>query len=207
MKGYLCVEGADGADKSVLAARLVARLCAYFRHPVVATAQPSRGSWGQTIRQILCHEFPNPGPERMAELFALDRLDHDDRVVLPALRAGKLVVCDRGELSSIAYQHGAGGVAFDVVRLLNSHALKPGVVLVVDASPETCAARRVARGGSAQLFEDPEVQRRVQAVYDHAGSYLPGVRVVHVSGEGTVEEAEQQAWDVVRPLVETWRAE
>jgi dTMP kinase len=191
---FVVVEGIDGSGST----SVVAALASHFRaakRPVHATCEPSSGPFGVTIRQILSHGYAVPnrasasfGWATMALLFATDRLDHLEAEVLPHLQAGELVLSDRYDLSSLAYQSAtappdASGRAGDPVawiRELNRQARRPDLTLVLDVDPDVAAERRKSRGGKAELYEKLELQRRLAALYAAAERLVPGDRVVHV---------------------------
>src|SRR5690606_25096345 len=106
---------------------------------------------------------------------------------LPALRQGRLIVCDRYDLSSLAYQSATappGESALDWLRQLNARVPRPDLTIVLDVSAETAVLRRSRRAGAAHLFEVSELQRRLVDIYRRAEELVPGDRVVHVSAEG-----------------------
>src|SRR5262249_48088738 len=137
---FIVVEGIDGSGSTTVAERLTAHLTAQKR-PVHRTCEPSAGPIGAMIRQILAHRIvvPSeggaapPGWATMALLFAADRMDHLDAEVLPRLKNGIIVISDRYDLSSLAYQS-ATAPANDPkeakhisswIRDLNRHARRP----------------------------------------------------------------------------------
>ena len=190
---FVVVEGIDGSGST----SVVGELATHFRaqgRALHATCEPSSGPFGVTIRQILSHRFavadrasPSFGWATMALLFAADRLDHLDAEVLPHLEAGELVLTDRYDLSSLAYQSataepGASGGGDPVawIRELNRQARRPDLTLVLDVDPDVAAERRQSRGGTAELYEKLELQRRLAALYAQAERLVPGDRVVHI---------------------------
>lgn len=95
-------EGIDGSGKGELVRRVGVAL-RERGHVVLETAQPSKGPIGMLIREALAHRG-GVSREAMGALFAADRADHVARVIRPALTAGKIVVCDRYELSNLVYR-------------------------------------------------------------------------------------------------------
>jgi dTMP kinase len=191
---FVVVEGIDGSGSTSVVAELAAHFRAQQRQ-VHATCEPSSGPFGVTIRQILSHSYVVPGRASpsfgwatMALLFAADRLDHLEAEVLPHLHAGDLVLSDRYDLSSLAYQSataqpdGPAPAADPVkwIRELNRCAQRPDLTLVLDVDPDVAAERRKSRGGKAELYEKLELQRRLAALYADAEQLVVGDRVVHV---------------------------
>ncbi|HEY3594178.1 MAG TPA: dTMP kinase, partial [Polyangiaceae bacterium] len=105
----------------------------------------------------------------------------------PLLRQGVTVISDRYDLSSLAYQsatsESAAAVAF--IRELNRHARRPDLTAVLNVSPAVAAERRHVRGGSAELYEQTELQSRLARAYAKAEELVPGDRVAHVDADQT----------------------
>ena len=79
------------------------------------------------------------------------RADHVEKVIRPALAAGRVVICDRFSDSMLVYQGVIGGLSLDVLRRLNAFAtekLEPDLTFLFDGSPEAFLPRRRARGVS-----------------------------------------------------------
>jgi dTMP kinase len=191
---FVVVEGIDGSGST----SVVAELASHFRsqkRAVHSTCEPSGGPFGVTIRQILSHRYDVPGRAApsfgwatMAMLFAADRLDHVETEILPHLDAGELVLSDRYDLSSLAYQSAtaepsrleSGQDPVEWIRALNRWALRPDLTLVLDVDPDIAAERRKERGGKVELYEKLELQRRLARLYADAERLVPGDRLVHV---------------------------
>ena len=168
--------------------------------------EPSDGPVGTMIRQVLGGRFvlPSgraPGWATMALLFAADRLDHVEAEIEPVLERGGIIVSDRYDASSLAYQSvtsGRGGAeAVEWIRALNRHAVRPDVIVVVDVAADLAATRREARGEAAQLYEQNEVQRSLSDFYRGLGAQMPDDRVVVVDGVGTVEDVHERIYAAI----------
>jgi len=195
---FIVVEGVDGCG-STTHSRLLAKALRSPTREVVLTCEPTNGPVGGLIRQILQRRLfvtDATGPRgfawsTMALLFAADRLDHLDSVVMPALRDGSVVVSDRYLLSSLAYQSATAPDGQSVVPWINevnARAQRPDLTVVLDVPAELAEERRQARGGQAEVFETRALQERLVAIYARAELLVPGDRVVHVSGVGEASE-------------------
>jgi dTMP kinase len=132
----------------------------------------------------------------MALLFAADRMDHVESEIEPFVAEGGIILSDRYDASSLAYQSvssGRGGEStVDWIRSLNRFALRPDLTIVLDVSPDAAAARREARGEAAQLYEQNEVQRALAVFYKDLARHMPGEAVVVVEASGSINEVSEQ---------------
>jgi dTMP kinase len=215
---FIVVEGIDGSGSTTVAERLAAHLASKKR-PVHRTCEPSAGPIGSMIRQILAHRIvvpsewgaASPGWTTMALLFASDRTDHLEAEVLPRLRDGVIVISDRYDLSSLAYQTATAPAddpeqARSVVawiRELNKHARRPDLTLVLDVRPEVAAERRKLRGGARELFDDADLQARLAHAYLAAEELCPGDKIVHVDANLALERVLGAAVAAVDELLGT----
>ena len=204
---FVVVEGIDGSG-STTHAKLLAKAIKSRGPEVVLTCEPSTGPICSLIRQVLQRRLFVPdatGPRNfawstMALLFAADRMDHLDSTVAPALRAGSVVISDRYDLSSLAYQsltahNGADSIPW--IRELNTQALRPDVTIVIDVPAEVAEERRRARGGVEEMFDARELQARLATVYARAEELVPSDRVLHVPGVGAVHEVASRLFEAV----------
>ncbi|MDP9148812.1 MAG: dTMP kinase [Myxococcota bacterium] len=199
---FVVLEGIDGAGTTTQVAMLAERLRA-SRVPVRATREPSEGPLGALARQVLSGRLVMPGGRApgwmtMALLFAADRMDHVESAIDPFLSEGGIVVSDRYDASSLAYQSVSSGAspkeALDWIRTLNRYARRPDLTVVLDVAAEEAAERRRRRGEAAQLYEQNETQGALASFYDQLAEHMPHDRVVHVCGVGTIEEVHSRVW-------------
>jgi dTMP kinase len=193
----IVIEGVDGAGTTTQVAQLSAAL-RERKQAVHETREPTSGPIGALLRLCLSGRLVTPGPmgarapswQTMALMFAADRQDHVDAEINPLLEKGITVVSDRYYHSSVAYQSLSAGdaeAAIAWVRSLNAHARKPELTIVLDVSAAEAAARRLRRGGR-ELFDDDGLQARLVDFYARLEQHFPGEVIVHVSGEGGVEQ-------------------
>jgi dTMP kinase len=207
---FVVFEGIDGSGTTTQIERYAGRL-REARRPVHVTREPSNGPVGTMIRLVLTQRVALPRThqaEAMALLFAADRLDHVASEIDPLLRDGYVVLSDRYDLSSLAYQsttsaENAASVGW--IRELNRHARRPDLTLVLDVSPEVAAARRRARGGAAELFDDAELQAKLASAYRRAEEFVPGDRVVHIDGDQDVSAVQAAIAAALDPIVSSMR--
>ncbi|HEX7667410.1 MAG TPA: dTMP kinase, partial [Polyangiaceae bacterium] len=199
---FVVIEGIDGAGTTTQVARLVDRL-RKSKIDARSTREPSDGPVGTLIRQVLSGRVVVPGGRApgwatMSLLFAADRVDHVEAEIEPALAHGAVVVSDRYDASSLAYQSvtsgGGGQAAVDWIAQLNRQARRPDLTIVLDVPADVAAARREARGEPAQLYEHNEVQRQLAVFYKNLSSFLPNDRIVNVDATVSVEEVAERVF-------------
>jgi dTMP kinase len=210
IEGHLVVlEGIDGAGTTTQT-ELLARALGRRGLAVHATREPSDGPIGALLRQVLSgrmvvpgdHGPRAPGWSTMALLFAADRLDHLQAEILPNLRDGVTVLCDRYVASSVAYQGLTEGdpSVVDWVLAVNRHARVPDLTLVLDVSPEEAARRRARRSGRPELYEEESLQQRLALFYKDIDKHFPGHRLRHLDGHLPVEALHQEVLRAVDEL-------
>ncbi|HEY0463820.1 MAG TPA: dTMP kinase [Polyangiaceae bacterium] len=204
---FVVLEGIDGCG-STTHAKLLAKTLKSRGLEVLLTCEPSSGPIGSLIRQVLQRRLFVPdatGPRNfdwstMALLFAADRMDHLDSTIAPALRTGAVVISDRYDLSSLAYQSvtaHSGSDPIPWIRQLNAQALRPDLTIVIDVPAEVAEERRRTRGGVEEMFEARELQARLATVYARAEELVPSDQLIHVPGVGEVGEVASRVFESV----------
>jgi dTMP kinase len=133
---------------------------------VLKTRAPGGTQVGSAIRDVLLHI---QGLSSRAELFLFlaDRSEHVDKVILPALQSGTLVLCDRFNDSTLAYQGGARGFDEEQVRKLCAFAtqdLQPDLTLYLDIDPQL-GLSRVRRSKDRIESEQITFHEKIRQVY------------------------------------------
>lgn len=153
---FIVIEGADGAGTTTQSKRLADKLDAHW------TYEPSGNSIGEKVEELISSEEYTP--EAVALAFASDRMVHLEEEVIPRLKDGQTVVCDRYYHSSFTYQP-AMGLDFDWVKTLNKSALRPDKTFILDVSAEEGMKRVKDRGLDGDRFEELGFQQEVVARY------------------------------------------
>jgi dTMP kinase len=194
---FIVLEGIDGSGTTTQSERLEARL-RQEGYRVERTWEPTDRPVGKLIRRALTRQLSHRrksyalSDETLALLFAADRLDHLRGEVLPALEAGKVVICDRYLLSSLAYQ----GIAVTPswVEEINRFAIAPDLTLFLEVDPRIAARRRAKRGGAKELFDAIALQARIAERYQAlARKYRAIQRVVRIDGTQTLDQVTAEA--------------
>ncbi len=165
---FIVLEGIEGSGKSTQA-RLLGEWLSAAGIPHLLTREPGGTSHGEEIRRLLLHSEAMPAVTELLLMLAA-RATLLDELVRPALADGKVVVADRYDISTIAYQGYGRGLPLDDVRTANHIAtggLTPDLVLLLDAPQNVGEARRAAsRPG------DDRIERAGRAFHDRvSGAY------------------------------------
>jgi dTMP kinase len=180
---FIVFEGIDGSGKSTQAKRLATFLRSEVDRPALLTCEPCRDQIGGLIRS---HLFAEDAPEvddlAMALLFRADRTHHLLKTVLPALKSGIDVVCDRYILSSLAYQS-TDELPMNEVWKLNQHFRQPDYTFFIDIPIEEALRRMAAQGRNQDAFENEAKMRQVRYRYDKAIELMDSLNVVRIDGQ------------------------
>lgn len=151
---FISFEGGDGGGKTTQAAELVG----YLRSKnieVVETLEPGGTQQGQDLRELLVRGDPDRWlPLSELLMMTAARVEHVNRVIRPALEAGKWVVCDRFVDSTLVYQGIAGGVELQFIKELQQRAcgdVIPDLTFLLDVVAEKGLERANIRGGDARF--------------------------------------------------------
>lgn len=136
---FITFEGGEGVGKTTLIERIYEELV-QKGHATVKTREPGGTSLGREIRRLLLHQEECP-VSKQSELFLYlaDRAQHVQELIIPALTQGKIVLCDRFNDSTLAYQGAARALDIKLLRSLCSAAtdsLVPDLTLFLDLDPK-----------------------------------------------------------------------
>lgn len=179
---WIVFEGIDGVGKSTLIDG-VFRQIQKKEYPVLRTGEAGGTPLGREIRQLL--DFADSRPIPLAEylLFAADRAQHMEQVVLPALKEKKVVISDRSADSSLAYQGYGRYVDLELIKTVNRAAMDgavPDAIFYLRLPVEEALKRLEERGGVATSFEKEERDffERVARGFDEIFVKRPNVFMV-----------------------------
>ncbi|MBT6191550.1 MAG: dTMP kinase [Tateyamaria sp.] len=153
---FISFEGIDGSGKSTQARMLADRL-RDAGHDVVLTREPGGSPGGEEIRALVLQGDPDRwSAETELLLFTAARRDHMERIILPALESGQIVICDRFADSTRMYQGLSRGDLRATVDALHDLMIgrEPDLTLLIDMDPGRGLARAKGRNGTEERFED-----------------------------------------------------
>lgn len=151
----IALEGIDGSGKSLLAKNLYQEFLEK-NLPVVLTKEPGGSLLGKQLRTILQEQTVPVCPKSEFLLFAADRAQHFETIIIPALNKGNIVISDRLSDSSLAYQGYGRGLDLNILQTVNNWTMNnitPDIVLYVRVDIETAFQRLKNRNLALTAFE------------------------------------------------------
>ena len=198
---FITFEGIDGSGKTTQA-RLLAEMLRGEGREVVLTREPGGSPGAEEIRALVLEGDPERwSAETELLLFTAARRDHLERLIEPALAAGKVVLCDRFADSTRVYQGTRSGDLRATVDALHNLMIgrEPDLTFVIDMDPDTGHARAKGRATAEERFEDfgAGLQARLRAGFLALAQEFPG-RCVLIDGNRAVETIAEDVARIAR---------
>lgn len=190
MKGlFITLEGLDGAGKTTQLHK-AAELLRQQGYEVVESREPGGTELAEKVRALVLDAALPLNNTTQTLLYLAARSEHVDKLLRPALEAGKIVLCDRFSDSTLAYQGLAAGKTIDELtdlRQLNAFAtegLAPDLTLVLDGDPKLLLKRRDARGVTDRYEEQGlELQYKLRSAFAALAKAEPErMRIINAEG-------------------------
>lgn len=200
---FITIEGGDGSGKTTVSSCLAEEL-EKKGYIIFKTREPGGTHLSESIRKLLLtpHENCAIGDKAELFLFLAARSQHVEEKIHPALREGKIVICERFNDSSIAYQGCARHLGMQYVeKICDFVTEKPDVTLFLDLDPEEGMLRlKNKRKRPADRLEQEELQfhREVRQGYLHLADKHPE-RILIIDASKSIEEVVQSALDALEP--------
>jgi dTMP kinase len=207
---FITLEGPEGAGKSTLARALGDQVAAAGRDPLV-TFEPGGTTLGRQLRDILLHGVADESGERATRispraetlLFCSARAQLVDHVILPHLKAGGVVICDRYADSTLAYQCFGRGLPLEPVRTTLDFAtggLRPDLTILLDLDVREGLRRKLREPGAGRpdRFESQtiDLHERVRHGYLTLAAAEPG-RWLVVDADQPAAEIAAHVWPAI----------
>ncbi len=163
---FISFEGIDGSGKSTQIQRL-ADFLRSLSFDIVVTREPGGSIGGEEIRKLLLQgDVDRWSAETEILLFTAARRDHLERIILPAMKNGQIVICDRFTDSTRMYQGMRGPKLKKLVDMLDKEVIghDPDLTILIDIDPEIGLRRAKSRETVEERFEDfgLELQKKMR---------------------------------------------
>ncbi|MCP4207863.1 MAG: dTMP kinase [Shimia sp.] len=202
---FITFEGIDGSGKSTQAKLLADRLLTEG-YEVVLTREPGGSVGAEEIRALVLEGDPDRwSAETEILLFTAARRDHLERTILPAVAAGKIVICDRFADSTRMYQGLSRGDLRSIVDQLHCLMIgrEPDLTVLIDMDPATGLARAKSRQTAEERFEDfgQALQEQMRKGFlDLSKEYADRFRVI--DGSRDMDRVAEAVYSTVIPQIE-----
>jgi dTMP kinase len=138
-------------------------------YSVVKTREPGGTSFGEALRKLLLTKGMNVGPMCELMVFMAMRAQHMDEVILPAIKEGQIILCDRFTDATYAYQGSGRKIETQVIDALNAmvtKGIRPNLTILLDISVEKGLKRRAAASDMDRIeAEEISFHHRVRKAY------------------------------------------
>ena len=198
---FITFEGIDGSGKSTQIRKL-AKFLEDNGFDIIITREPGGSVGGEEIRNLLLQGAVDRwSAETEILLFTAARRDHLERIILPALQGGKIVICDRFTDSTRMYQGMRGPKLRDLVDKLTKEVINcdPDLTIIIDIDPEISLERAKSRNTAEERFEDfgVDLQKKMRRVFlDLSREFSSRMEVVN--GQQSVDELAKEIASLVR---------
>lgn len=202
MSLFVTFEGGEGSGKSSCLAK-VAKDLQNAGYEILITREPGGTPISEQIRNVILDKAnTDMDPMTEALLYAASRRQHLVQKILPALREGKIVLCDRYLDSSLAYQGGARGLGIEKILALNQYAIDgqyPDLTLFFDLEPEV-GLERIEENSSREVnrldLEKLSFHHKVRDSFLKLMGMFPD-RYVRIDASKSREEVENSALEQI----------
>ena len=199
---FITLEGPEGSGKTTAVEAAVKALEAKG-YQIVRTREPGGTPIAEQIRNVILDKAnTNMDPRTEALLYAASRRQHLVEKVWPALKEGKIVICDRYLDSSLAYQGGARGLGVDNILNVNLFATEntfPDLTLLFDITPEE-GLKRISANANREVnrldLEKLEFHHKVRDTFLELAKRYPE-RFVIIDASKSREEVAKATLDAI----------
>ena len=203
MSLFVSFEGGEGCGKSTILRLLAAKL-EKEGYGLVLTREPGGTPIAEQIRNVILDKANTKmDPRTEALLYAASRRQHLVEEIWPALKEGKIVLCDRFLDSSLAYQGVARGLGIDEVLNMNYFATEktfPDLTLLFDLQPEI-GLERIAENANREVnrldLEKLSFHAKVRDAFHELARRFAN-RYVIIDASRSIEEVEAAAYQAIK---------
>ncbi len=159
-KGKFIVLYGIAASGKTTQMKLIGNWLRSLGYDVLLTKEPTNSKVGMLLKRIVRGEEDFPR-KALVYLFIADRIWHVENVVKPALKEGKIIICERYYLDTIAYQM-LEGYSKEFLETINKVEVYPDVSIYIDVDPEESIRRMEKIGEMPKIYEKLEILKKVR---------------------------------------------
>jgi len=204
--GFIVIDGLNGAGKSTLQKHLAEYLVSQKIYPIL-TREPGATPLGKTLRELLLNPQEPLAPLSEVFLFAADRSEHVNKVIIPGIKSKKIVISDRYYYSTIAFQGYGRGLEVNQLlelNLLATQKVRPDLAIILDLEPSQGLSRAQSRSGSSaekDSFESEELEfhKRLRNGFLEMAKNLPEPFLVL-----NAAKSQEQIFAELKPVIDNW---
>ena len=206
---FITFEGGEGSGKSTQIQKLKNNILGFISDvEIVISREPGGTEVAEQIREILVNGAADKLSVRAETLLMIAaRAEHIDRVILPAIKRGAIVLCDRFKDSSIVYQGIANNIPNREIDKIHAFALKtcePDLTILIDVPAEIGIKRALDRNENNQRFERKGelFHKKIRDGYLKIASSHPD-RIKIIDGSQTIEKISDEIFQLVSPILQS----
>lgn len=212
MKGkFIVLEGGEGSGKGVCMRYIEGKMMGKYK--AIFTREPGGTIFGERLRSILLSGEMHGKISTLSELFTFCaiRANHCDEVIRTCLQTGRIVICDRFDPSTIAYQiYGRGMLKFaDLFAQVNSIAkgsltdgeIKPDLVVYLDIDPETGLKRARGRAEENTRFDEEVIEFHHRVREGYLAQLAGSSNWIKIDASQPEEAVKEAVWQAVKKTI------
>jgi len=206
---FITFEGGEGSGKSTQIQKLKNNILGFISDvEIVISREPGGTEVAEQIRNILVNGAADKLSVRAETLLMIAaRAEHIDRVILPAIKRGAIVLCDRFKDSSTVYQGIANNISNREIDKIHAFALKtcePDLTILLDVPAEIGIKRALDRNENNQRFERKGefFHEKIRDGYLKIASSYPD-RIKIIDGSQTIEKISDEIFQLVSPILQS----
>ncbi|MFC1895021.1 dTMP kinase [Candidatus Dependentiae bacterium] len=195
----IVLEGMDGSGKSLLANKLHQELVEQ-NNDVILTFEPGDTTLGKKLRKILHEEKDNVCDLSEYLLFAADRAQHFEKLIIPALKKNKIIISDRMNDSSVAYQGFGRNLDIEMIKKVNQWSMKniqPDLIFYLEIDIDTAMKRIFKRNEKLTSFEKEKLEFWKKVITGYNTIYKDKKNVIKLDATLTPNQVFKNAMEVL----------
>lgn len=189
---FIVFEGIDGAGKGTVIAEVKKRLLkkGVAEEKIIVTAEPTNSLYGKKVRELLKSDVnPDVNARQFLDLYVEDRKEHIAMEILPALKSGKIILCDRYKYSTFVYQS-LQGISIKRIEKLHLGMPVPDIVFILDLPAEVALGRINAdkKRAGLETFEKKDFLEKVRAGFASVKKIFPKEKIIITDASKGINE-------------------